>query len=334
MSPRIGVALGILAFALLCGCAGYRGHVQGVTFTSHDGIQLAGTLVLPERTPSPVPGVVVLHGAEPATRSFAYRMHANVFLERGMAVLLYDKRGAGESGGDHEAATFADLIEDALAAIRFLRDQPQVDPSRVGLNGASQSGWFTPEIAERAGNIAFVINKVGPCSSFADTVDWEIYNEILDEGANEESARQQVDVIRRIWAYSMAPTPEEKQALDDVLRAWAGRKDSSLPETLKPVSPAFVDRLRYDPTPYLERATTPMLYVYGSEDVNIPTADCVKRLTQLRRAGRPISFHVFEGAGHELGGVGITGYRFVQGYEELLGAFADEHVGRKPKQGF
>ena len=81
-------------------------------------------------------------------------------------------------------------------------------------------------------------------------------------------------------------------------------------------------------TASLERATTPMLYVYGSEGVNTPTADCVKRLTELRNAGRPISFHVFEGAGHELGGVGIPGYRFVKGYAELLGEFAEQHVGR------
>jgi len=69
-----------------------------------------------------------------------------------------------------------------------------------------------------------------------------------------------------------------------------------------------------------------MLYIYGSEDVNIPTAQCVKRLIDLRNAGKPVSFHVFEDEGHELGGVGIFGYQFVEGYSELLGDFAERHV--------
>jgi hypothetical protein len=60
--------------------------------------------------------------------------------------------------------------------------------------------------------------------------------------------------------------------------------------------------------------------------VNVPTAQCVERRTRLREAGKPVSFHVFEGEGHELGGVGLGGYRFVEGYAKLLGDFAERHV--------
>lgn len=318
----------LLAVAALIGCAPLGGRTVEVTFKSRDGVALAGTLALPRGARGPVPAIILLHGAEAATRGFAYRMHANIFLDRGMAVLIYDKRGAGESGGDHESATFAQLIEDGLAAVRFLRARKEIDPLRLGLVGASQSGWITPEIAERAGDIAFIINKVGPCSSWRETVEWEVYHEIRKErGVTDESARQQAALYERIWAYHVSPSADERTALEAILDKWALRKDSHLPTELEPPRPARLEHMAYDPTPFLERGTPPILYVYGSEDVNVPTADCVERLTRLRREGKLVSFHVFEGAGHELGGVGLTGYNFVKGYADLLGDFAEKYVG-------
>lgn len=308
------------------GCARYSGSARDVTIVSRDGVQLSGSLVFPRGTTARVPGVVLLHGAERATRSLAYRMHANIFLERGMAVLLYDKRGAGRSGGDHASATYADFIEDAVAAVALLRQRQEIDAARVGLVGASESGWLTPEITERAGDIAFVINKSGPSLSWRETVAWETYNEMLEDKVSESDARKQAGVLQRLWAYYIAPNPDERKALEAILAQWADRDASRLPGELRPVSAAYVQDISYDPAPFLERLTTPTLYVYGSEDVVVPTARCVARLTELRKASRPVSFRIFDGEGHELGGVGLRGYGFVEGYSELLGSFAERHT--------
>jgi hypothetical protein len=323
-SPRVTVLL--LAVITFGGCARYVGPSQDVTFASHDGVELEGTLVFPEGTTGKVPAVILLHGAEAAARNFAYRMHANIFLTRGMAVLLYDKRGAGESGGDHAAASYAQFIDDALAGIDLLRHRPEIDAARIGIVGASESGWLTPEIAERSGHVAFVINKSGPSLSWRQTVAWEIYNELLDDGVSDTAAREQTVVFQRLWTYYIAPSPDEEKALTETLGPWEGRTESRLPVALEAVTPARAQRIAYDPTPFLERLTTPTLYVYGSEDPIVPVAQCVERLTALRNRGQPVSFHVFEGEGHELGGVGLTGYQFVEGYGQRLGDFAEQHV--------
>jgi hypothetical protein len=270
--------------------------------------------------------VILLHGAEAATRSLAYRMHANVFLSRGMAVLLYDKRGAGASGGWSDSITYEELIEDALAGIRLLRSHPGIDPDRIGIVGASESGWLTPEIAERAGNVDFVINKVGPCGSWRETVEWEVYNGLLAEHVGDSTARHQAAIRRQIWDYYVAPSDSAREMLATTLQLWKGMPDSHLPDSLSVVGPGYIQRVSYDPTPFLERLNTPTMYVYGSDDVNIPTKRCVERLSELQEAGRPVSWHVFEHEGHELGGVGLRGYRFVDGYAKLLGDFAAAHV--------
>ncbi len=332
---RRWTCLGSIVLLAICltgsaGCASFAGKTQDVSFVGGDGIELRGTLVFPEDVTTPVPAVVLLHGAERATRKrFIYRMTGNVFLKRGMAVLVYDKRGAGESGGNYEETTYAQLVADAVAAVKLLRQRDDIDPTRIGLFGASESGWLTPEIAERSGDIAFVINKVGAPLSVRETIAWEVYNDLLADDVSEDSAREQTEIFRRIWAYRLAPTPEERIALEETLALWAGREASRLPVELKAVSESYLADISYDPTPFLERLTIPMLYLYGTEDVNIPTEACVARLRELAADGKPVSFHVFEGAGHELGGVSLLslGYRFVDGYANLVGAFAEQHVG-------
>ncbi len=235
MTRTVGLLLGL---ALLNGCARYQGTVEEISFVTHDGVVLHGSLVFPENHVGTV--AVVLHGAEAATRSLAYRMHANVLLKRGVAVLLYDKRGAGDSGGDHDTATYADLIEDALAAIRWLRSRPDIGASSIGLVGTSESGWFTPEIAERAGDMAFVFNKAGSCLTWRETNAWAIHNELLAAGVDPAAAWAQVDVFRALWAHNMTPTADGKVAMAKTLQAWAGRSDTRLPPELRRVSAAHV----------------------------------------------------------------------------------------------
>lgn len=320
----------MLGIAVIAGCVAFEGRTQEVSFVGGGGIELRGTLVFPEHVSAPVGAIILLHGSERATRKrFVYRMLANLFVDRGMAVLVYDKRGAGESGGNYEETTYAALVADAVAAVAMLRQRRDIDPARIGLLGASESGWLTPEIAERSGDIAFVINKVGPCQSWRETVAWEVYNELLADDVPEVSAREQAEIYRRIWAYYSSPTPSARPALEATLAQWAGRPESHLPDGLEDVSPSYVADISYDPTPYLERLTTPMFYLYGAEDVNVPTEACLVRLRELAAAGRPVSFHVFEGEGHELGGFSLRAmrYRFVEGYADLLGDFAEAHVG-------
>lgn len=330
---RLGTfaAIPLTVALLLTACVGYRGDTIDLVFTGARGDALHGTLVLPANAETPVPAVVVLHGAERATRKkFAYRMQMNLFVERGIAAFMYDKRGTGESGGDFETSTYADLVADAVAAVEVLRRQPEIDGKAIGLMGASESGWLTPEIAERSGGLAFVVNKVGSPLSVRETVAWEVYNDLQAEGVSEESARQQVEVLRRLWQWRIAPTEEDGLRLEVELARWAGREDSTLPTELERKSEAWVADMSYDPGPYLERLTTPFLYLYGSEDINIPARESVARLSELAASGRPVSFHVYEGQGHELAEIGWRPpfYRFLDGYAERIGQFALEHVDR------
>lgn len=112
-----------------------------VTFSS-GGVMLAGSIAMP-RAGTPSAGVVMVGGSGPSDRNNGtyfppIRQH---FVEAGLTVLCYDKRGVGESAGDWRDATMDDLAADAAAALRFLRTQPGMRASPAGLYGHSEGGW-------------------------------------------------------------------------------------------------------------------------------------------------------------------------------------------------
>ncbi|MGB2693991.1 MAG: alpha/beta hydrolase [Dehalococcoidia bacterium] len=106
---------------------------KDVTFFSSDGTRLSGWFI-PAPGVGPSPAVVLSHGW---SRSRCELLpHADILHRAGFAVLMFDYRHRGESGG---AAITMGLRErdDLSAAIDTLASRPEVDPARVGVFGMS-----------------------------------------------------------------------------------------------------------------------------------------------------------------------------------------------------
>src|SRR5258708_25938156 len=100
---------------------------------SNGDVTLVGTLFLP-RSPGPHPAVVAVHGATERTRDNPdYRFLADLLPRHGIAVLLYDGRGAGESTGNFNSGSFVDLAQDAIAGVQELSRYPEIDAKHIGL---------------------------------------------------------------------------------------------------------------------------------------------------------------------------------------------------------
>ena len=73
------------------------------------------------------------------------RQQMSAFMaSQGLAVLTYDKRGVGDSGGVYQEyaseSNLSLLAQDALAGVNYLKGRPEIDSRRIGLIGASQAG--------------------------------------------------------------------------------------------------------------------------------------------------------------------------------------------------
>lgn len=127
---------------------------QRLELIAPDGTHLRGTLSMPRWRNGPFPGVVVVHGSGRLAREHV-RGDVRQLVWEGFAVLSYDKRGVGESGGEYPRAwgpsaeaTLRQLAGDAAAAVAQLRQHSEVDPTSVGLFGASQASWIIPLAAQ------------------------------------------------------------------------------------------------------------------------------------------------------------------------------------------
>ena len=117
------------------------------------------------------------HGAGAVTTSEG-AAHVPFLNGAGFAVLRYDKRGAGQSGGTYRGLSGAnsvtqvdELAGDMAAAVSFLKGQTGIDARRIGVAGVSQAGWIMVAAAKKTPDITFnvAINgstiPVGPMSS-------------------------------------------------------------------------------------------------------------------------------------------------------------------------
>jgi pimeloyl-ACP methyl ester carboxylesterase len=317
------------------------GIAEEVTI-QNQGIELTGVFVRPD-TPGPHPVIVMLHGAgtRQTTGNWYYRIHGNVFLRRGFAVLVYDKRGQGQSGGDPATATFADWVSDGLAAIDYLRRRADVDPDRIGLFGVSESGWYTPEIAARDGNVAFIINRVGTPLGWMEAVLWEVEVEARSRGLTELETAAVLNLKAREWQFyvdaSIDPaiaSGSERDRLNAELAEVHNRPGMSFffdPE-LRPYDKEqyayLAQRYAYSPAPFLLAVDVPMLYILAGRDVLMPYETTVARLDEWIEQGKPFEYDSFLEANHSLyrwESLPLEGV-YASGYLARLGDWAEERI--------
>jgi uncharacterized protein len=151
-----------------------------ITFATTDGVPLSGTLEFPAGQ-GPHPAALLLVGSGEVDRDSDHRRLAlGVTRELaaalagvGFASLRYDKRGVGASGGSHLAATFDDAREDATQALAALREQSDVDASRVLVIGHSEGAIHAVSLAAADGTLAGLGILAGPAVTGEATMRWQ-----------------------------------------------------------------------------------------------------------------------------------------------------------------
>jgi hypothetical protein len=121
---------------------------ERVHFTTRDGLRLAGWYV-PSRN-----GAAVI--VSPGRRGPV--PHARMLARHGYGVLLFDRRGEGESDGDFNAFGWggdADLV----AAIDFLGRRSDVHPAQIGGLGLSVGGEMLLETAAEDPRLRAVVSE-------------------------------------------------------------------------------------------------------------------------------------------------------------------------------
>ena len=267
-------------------------------------VTLSGTVVLPAGG-GPVPGVVFVHGSGPSTRH-DFREFALISAEAGFASLIYDKRGAGESGGRWQTAKFGDLSDDAVAALAALRNHSRTKGDGVGMFGASQGAWVGAIAAAKAPAAFFIASGGGPVSPLAQEYyrRLRLASEEHDLGEEEDLARKTLD----LWfAYLLQPQRYETEvrkhwgSVDFASKPWRQSlgipskdpTEGSWPEERR----RFADELDFDPLPFYRMLACPVLGILGLDDQAFPVPHLLEAFNSLE-ATRDVTVIAIPAADH------------------------------------
>ena len=231
---------------------------EEVTFNS-GSVTLSGTLYKPRNEITSA--MVLVHGSVEFDRGF-YHLWADYFAQRGMAVLSFDKRGTGASGGvfvsdNNTSRENLDLLaSDVAAGLNRLSEEKELAQLPIGIWGISQAGWIVPIVATRH-SVDFVLLVSGPTCT---TEEEHVYSRIRGDHAG--------------------PTT-------------GSREEAELAVTLN--GPGG-----FDPVPMLSKMDTPGLWIFGAADDSIPVGRSTQILDSLVAQGSSFEYHVLPDTDHIL----------------------------------
>ena len=293
------------------------------------GVSIAGNLLLPA-TAGPHPAIVMIHGSGPVTRD-ALRPFADHFARHGVAVLITDKRGSGQSTGNWARATFDDLAGDALAGVQYLKARPDIQASAIGVQGTSLGGWVAPLAAVKSADVAFVIVESAPVMTPREHERLRVQTQMRADGQPGESVARALAFMDQ--KFEVSRTGEGWNRLQDAMEV--GTREGWLsyvnpPSSLESLRWHWDHVFSYDPLPVLQRLSVPMLVLYGELDAIVPPKVHRARMEQaLQEAGKHnVTIREFAKANHGFFEA-ITGGRqeqpllgnFVAGYFEARTAW-------------
>lgn len=145
-----GLRAALVILAITASAAPASATEKFVTFDSADGTKITAVYIQAETSHTePVPGIVMLHGCgglfkKSGKMSARTRAWIELFKAEGWALLLPDSFGprghrylCKQKSNDRPVTPDGHRQYDALGALRFMQNQPDVDPKRIALIGWS-----------------------------------------------------------------------------------------------------------------------------------------------------------------------------------------------------
>ncbi|WP_417356747.1 alpha/beta hydrolase family protein [Flavobacterium sp.] len=293
-------------------------YSEDITFKNEkEGITLAGTLTLPEKTGN-YPAVILISGSGPSNRNEEIADHkpflllADHLTKNGIAVLRFDDRGVGESGGDFQKATSADFATDVEAAFKYLKTRPEINKKKIGLLGHSEGGMIAPMVAEKNDDVAFVVLLAGPGIKISELMVLQNYTlgkisgvseevlasskaqnkKIYDVVINESDPKIRKEKVTALFKADMGADLAAQGATEEQIDRYAASEAQGI------LSPWFVYFLKYNPEQALKNTKCPILALNGSKDVQVTPDENLNGIKLATSANKKVTIKKMDELNH------------------------------------
>ena len=245
---------------------GSGGSLEG--FANSGNIQIWYVVDVPKGD-GPFPTVILAPGSGNVPANAWRNIESSFnFRQQGYAVVRYDKRGTGKSGGSVVALSVANshetvplLAADITAVIEEVLAMPVVDTDWVGLYGLSQASWYMPIVMSEQFDLDFAVYQ----SAGAIPVGISL-------------------IFEKFSIHQGLPLDEATKRFEEELLTFNGP-------------------LGFDQRPLLEAEDSPMLYLMGELDQNAPFGANRDEILRLGDLGVNIRLNSYPNGQHGLGGI-------------------------------
>ena len=268
--------------------------------------RLNGTLTIPAG-PGPFPAVVLLSDAGLQDRDgvvgdFApLGLLADYLTRRGVAVLRFDDRGVGKSGGT-PALTTVDLVSDAQAGMNYLRTRPEIDLAHLGLVGHGEGGNVALLAAAQPLPPAFVVALAAYGLPGRDIVVQQQATTLRTLGTEnaqvEAAAKRQMamlEIIRQTTDNAQAQAIVANMLKQNNAAIDNATAQSSAAEM---TSPRYRYFLAFNPLEKLAAVNCPVLLLNGSSDLTINSDANLGALTKGLKQNKNVMVKKLTGVNH------------------------------------
>ncbi|KON85538.1 hypothetical protein AF332_00865 [Sporosarcina globispora] len=232
-------------------------------------VNLKGTVSFPEKSEGKLSIVVIIHGSGPVDRDGnakvmqmnAYKMLAKFFASIGVAVLRYDKRGAGLSGGDFYEAGMWGLVNGGIAAVKAARGLPEINPERIFLLGHSEGCSLIPPINRQAGAAGLIL-----LAGQADNVRKasELQARLLEDEVKEMKGI--IGVLLRALNVHKTTFSKQKKVFGEMIES----EETVLKKGFTKINAKWArEHFQYNMKEDLACITCPVLAITGNKDVQV-----------------------------------------------------------------
>lgn len=272
-----------------------------VIYPGATGVTLAGTLVIPaHKQGTRVPGVVIVAGSGPTDRNGnqpggfttdLYSQIADQLAQQGIASLRYDKRGIGgstqlplpkipeqptpaELKAMQDFVAWDNFVGDARATLKYLQQQPEIDPARTALIGHSEGSIIVGQVAALGQGLAHPPAALVLISAPGRPIDVILREQIAHQLEQQPTlpAAFVLSKYDEIIA-SLKQTGMPSAAAFQDLKA-NSQVPAQLTQNLMALFPPYLDEfwqgeLQVDPAATIKHYPGPVLVLQGAKDIQV-----------------------------------------------------------------
>jgi uncharacterized protein len=258
---------------------------------------LSGTLSVPAGLKGKAPAVLFIHGSGNVDRDEnvknlpinAFKHLSDDLVSQGFVTLRYDKRGVGKSEGDFWEMGFWDLVDDAESAVKFLKEQSEVDADTIILIGHSEGCVIAPTLYDRL-PVQGIVLLAGIVGGVFDASAFQV-QEVMDEIKTMKGPK---GFFMRLLVQEKKAKAQNKKfygrimASDKAVMRYMGHK----------VNAKWIrEHRQYIVDDVLKKIGCPVLAITGSKDVQVHPDDA-RRMGDIVKSS--FEYHIIPDMNHLL----------------------------------